>query len=123
MSHSDFRSESERLKELQEARSPADARRPRACLTRGGKSGKRAARDPRGTSLGEVLSCRFFGLGKGALRLEILVDRMSSAARAWRFGPRDRGTCQRRFAESLKGFREALKPATVKAEVAVAGVA
>ena len=119
MSHGDFRSESERLKELQEARTPADARRPRACLTRGG----RAARDPRGTSLGEVLSCRFFGLGKGALRLEILVDRMSSAARAWRFGPGDRGTCQRRFAESLKGFREALKPATVKAEVAVAGVA
>ena len=84
MSHSDFRSESERLKETAGARSPAGARAPRACLTRGGNSGKRAGRDPRGTSLGEVLSCRFFDLGKGALRLEILVDRMSSTARAWR---------------------------------------
>ena len=114
---------SQRLKELQEARSRAagevfqsvpDTRREQR-----EKSGTR----PRGTSLGEVLSCRFFGLGKGALRLEILVDRMSSAARAWRFGPGDRGTCPRRFAESLKGFKEALKPATVKAEVKVAGVA
>ena len=78
---------------------------------------------PRGTSLGEVLSCRFFGLGKGALRLEILVDRMSSAAGAWTLRPRDRGIRQHRFAERLKGSREALKPATVNAEVKVAGVA
>ena len=74
-------------------------------------------------SVRKSLSCRFFGLGKGALRLEILVDRMSSAAGAWTLGPGDRETCQGRFAESLKGFREALKPATVKAEVTVAGVA
>ena len=88
---------------------------PRACRTRGGNSGKRAANDPRGTSLGEVLSCRFFDLGKGALRLKILVDRMSSASCAWTLGPRDRGIRQHRLAERLKGSREAVKPAMVNA--------
>ena len=97
------------------------AKSPGVRLTHGGTAENTVI--PEAISVRESLSCRFFGLGKGALRLEILVDRMSSAAGAWTLGPGDRETGQRRFAQSLKGFREALKPATVKAEVAVAGVA
>ena len=64
--------------------------------------------DPRGTSLGEVLSCRIFDLGKGAQRTEILVDRMTSAAPAEETRTKDSKACQRRFGESQKGSRKAL---------------
>ena len=53
-------------------------RPPAACLTREGKSGKIAASDPPGTSLGEVLSRRVFDLGKGAQRSEVPLDRKRS---------------------------------------------
>ena len=76
MSHGDSWSASERLKRTcrkRESRQRGVASRS-VPDTRREQAGKELESDPRGTSLGEVLSCRVFDLGKGAQKPEILVE-------------------------------------------------
>ena len=99
MSHGDFQSDIGATAESEESgngpsQSMPDMRREQA--------GKELESDPRGTSLGEVLSCRIFDPGKGATKPEILVDSMRSTAGAWKLGPAGRRADRCQFGESLQ---------------------
>jgi hypothetical protein len=123
MSHNNFQSESERLKGTARGERHRGCRPLHSVPDTRREQREKAESDPRGTSLGEVLSCRrIFDLGKMAQKREILVNSMSSTAGAPRLGLASRRADRCRFGESLQGGRKAFKLGQTNANLTVGGM-